>query len=115
MADPTRYLTVPEAMLMRWWNTRHDTFDIFGGAGTLTPTSNKKIVLAYINLATDMTGALVTIACTGSDTVTLRYSASAPWRAGEALYIGATNEDVSFTKGGSSGTYFEVWVGWYEL
>lgn len=115
MADPTRYLTVPEAMLMRWWNTQHKAFSIFAAPVAITPTPDKRIIIQFISFFSDMTTPLVTISCTGVDSVVLRYAASAPWRQAEAIFCGATNEDVTFTAGTSGGTASDIWVSYYEL
>jgi hypothetical protein len=119
MPEPTRYLTVPEAMLMRWWNTKHYWADVYAApgapGGSIVPTSDKKIVISFLGLHTDVLSPALTISCTGVDTVYWIYIQQAPWRAGEALFIGATNEPVNFEKDGSSGTYFHVWASYYEL
>lgn len=115
MPEPSRYIPIPEAMILRWWNQTHRFLNIFTSAQTLTPSSGKRIVIPWMRFQSDMTAAVCTITCTGVDTVTIRYSSSYPPMSSDAVLIGATDQGVTFTKGGSVGGYSEVWLTYYEL
>lgn len=93
----------------------HRFLNIFTTPQTLTPSAGKSIVINSIRFQSDMTTATCVMSCTGVDSVTIRYSSSYPQLIGpDGVFIGAVDQAVTFTKGGTIGTYSEVWLTFYE-
>lgn len=116
MPEPTRMLPVPEAMLMRFYNAQHRFLNCFSAAQTLTPNTGKRIVVTAARLQTDLTNGTVAISCTGVDTSTFRAGALFPEYSGpDGIFAGATDQGITFTKGGTLGSYHEVWLTYIEL
>lgn len=113
--------TAPESALaqnLATAGTQHRFLNIFSAAQTITPSSGKKIVVTAARLQSDMTSPTVAISCSGVDTATLRALAVVPptvAAGADGVFIGAVDQGITFTKGGSTGSFSEVLLSYYEL